>query len=108
MRESFLKKLISTIKCSNCGHKYELVDVKVVGHEDDLWFLSASCSSCDTQGLIVAVIANGKPAEVITDLTEADYRKFVNTEPVGVDDVVDMHIFLQNFDGDFTALFSEE
>lgn len=107
MDEAFLKRLFSTVKCGVCGQKYDVSDVKIVNHEDNLWFLSASCKSCQTNGLIVAVIEDGKVAEVVTDLTAAEFDKFSECEAVDVDDVTDMHNFLKEFDGDFVTLFSE-
>ena len=106
MRDSFLKKLFSKIGCSSCGQKYDVADVTAVGHQDDLWFLSAFCRACETQGLVVVTVEGGKSPDAVGDLTEADREKFAEVEAVGVDDVLDMCNFLKEFDGDFTALFS--
>lgn len=108
MRESFLKRLFAAIKCSACGQKYEEANIKVIDCDGGLWFLSAFCSSCETHGLIVAVVEDDKATQVITDLTEADYDKLACGEVVGVDDLLDMHNFLKDFEGDFVTLFSEE
>ncbi len=107
MDESFLKKVFSTVKCGVCGQKYQVFDVKVINQEDNLWFLSASCSHCQTKGLIVAVIEDSKAVEFVTDLKENEFNKFAQCEVVCSDDVVNMHNFLREFDGDFVALFSE-
>ena len=107
MDEAFLKKLFSTVKCGVCGQKYNVSDVKIVNHEDNLWFLSASCKSCNTNGLIVAVIDDGKISELISELTTDELEKFAHYEVVDVNDVVDMHNFLKEFNGDFVRLFSE-
>lgn len=108
MRESFLKRLFAKIRCSTCGQKYEVADIDVIGHEGEIWFLNACCGSCGTQGLIVAVVEDDEAAEAATDLTEAEDDKFADSEAVGVDDVLDMHSFLKEFEGDFVALFSED
>jgi hypothetical protein len=44
-------------------------------------------------------------AEPVSDLTEAEHSLFAGREKVGADDVLDMHSFLKEFDGDFAALF---
>lgn len=106
MDESFLKKLFSIVKCGVCGQKYQVSDVKIVNHEDDLWFLSASCKSCNTNGLIVAVIEKSKISELVSDLVTSEFDKFSKYEAINVNDVVDMHNFLKEFNGDFVALFS--
>lgn len=108
MREAFLKRVFSMIKCSVCDQRYEAANIKILGHEDELWFLSAFCSSCRTQCLIAAVVKEGDTAEVIIELTEAEYAKFAQSGAVGVDDVLDMHNFLKEFNGNFADLFSKE
>ena len=108
MNEAFLKRLFSKVDCGVCGQRYDTSNIKVLGNEDDLWFLSISCSSCGTQGLIAAVVREGSIEEVTTDLTEADLQRFAGSEAVSADDVIDMHRFLKEFSGDFTGLFSEE
>ena len=106
MREAFLKRLISKVDCGVCGQKYEIANIKVLDQEDGVWFLSVICGSCGTKGLIAAVVQDGSIAQLITDLTEDEYARFENGEAVGVDDVLNMHNFLKEFDGDFSTLFS--
>jgi hypothetical protein len=57
---------------------------------------------------VAAVIKEGKPPELVTDLTEEEYAKFRDVEMVCADDILDIHNFLKAFDGDFWHLFSEE
>ena len=108
MREAFLKRLFAKVNCGVCGQKYDVSNIKILDQEDGLWVLSVYCSSCGTQGLIAAVVQEGNITEVITDLTEAERERFGDSEVVGVDDVLEMHKFLKEFDGDFTSLFSGE
>ncbi len=108
MREAFLKRLFAKVSCGICGQKYDVSNIKILDQEDGLWVLSVYCSSCGTQGLIAAVVHEGNITDVITDLTEAEYERFIGSEAVGVDDVLEMHNFLKGFDGDFASLFSEE
>lgn len=106
MRESFLKRLFSRISCGVCGQKYDAHNIKILDQEEGLWILSVTCNSCGTQGLIAAVVQEGSITEVVTDLTDAEFERFAGGEPVGVDDVLDVHAFLKEFDGDFATLFS--
>lgn len=107
MNEAFLRRLFSKVECSVCGKRYDSSNIKVLDHEEDLWFLSVTCASCGTQGLVAAVVKEGSVvAEPISDLTEAEYSTLAGREEVGVDDVLDMHSFLKEFNGDFVALFS--
>ena len=107
MRDSFLKRLFSKVECGICGQKYDASNIKIVNHEDGLWVLSVYCNACGTQGLIAAVVQEGNIDEVLTDLTEAELEQFVDAEAIVVDEVLDMHNFLKDFDGDFVGLFSQ-
>jgi Pyruvate/2-oxoacid:ferredoxin oxidoreductase delta subunit len=107
MEESLIKKLITSIKCDACGQYYLEDCIDIIEHKEDLWFLKVFCSFCHVRSLVAAIIKEDKKAEVITDLTEAELDKFRDMERVRVDDVLDMHNFLKDFDGDFPRLFRQ-
>jgi hypothetical protein len=106
MDDRFLKKLLSNMKCGVCGQHYQLANIIIIGHQEDLWLLSLYCPGCRNQSLIAAVIKEGKAPEVVTELTEAEKSKLFT--PIGLDDVIDIHTFLNDFSGDFSSLFSDE
>ena len=108
MEEGLIKRLMSSIKCSVCGQRYEVDNINVLGHHQDLWFLSVLCPACQARCLVAAVIKKGKVPEVTTDLTRAELDRFRNVSGVTTDDVLDMLNFLKGFDGDFSWLFSQE
>jgi len=107
MREAFLKRLFSMVKCESCGNDYEVAGIEILGHEDNLWLFSASCSHCQNQGLVAIVVKEGEIGGRVTDLIEAEYERFSRGVVVGVDDVLDMHNFLKEFEGDLTCMLSE-
>ena len=108
MEEKLIKRFMTSIKCSACGQRYEVNNVKVLDHQEDLWFLSVSCSACQTQCLVAAAIKEGKTPKVITDLAEAELDKFKKMDKLTADEMLDMHSFLKGFDGDFSQLFSQK
>ncbi|MCK4963534.1 MAG: hypothetical protein KAS54_00515 [Dehalococcoidia bacterium] len=108
MDERLIKRLMTIISCSVCGERYEGENVRVLGRYTDLWFLSVYCTNCHSQSLVAAVLKDGKHPELVTDLTEEEYTKFREMAVVGADDVLDLHDFLKDFDGDFSRVFSEE
>ena len=108
MEEKLIKRFMTSIKCSVCGQRYEVDNVKVLGHQEDLWFLSVFCSACQTQCLVAAVVKEGRALKVTTDLTEAELDKFKKMDELTADEVLDMHSFLKSFDGDFSQLFSQK
>jgi ribosomal protein L44E len=108
VKENVIKRVMASLKCSVCQQRYEPDNVTVLGQQEDLWFLKVFCPACHTQYLVAAVIKEGKAPEVITDLTEAEWDKFKNAVGLTADEVLDMHNFLKDFDGDFSRLFSRE
>ncbi len=108
VEEGTIKKLMTSAKCSACGQGYEAGNIDVLGHHEDLWFLSVFCPECSTQYLVAAIVSEEKVSEVITDLTEAELDRFRGAGGLTVDEVLDMHNFLNDFDGDFYGLFCRQ
>lgn len=80
-------------------------NVNVLGHRHDIWFLSVFCPSCQSQGLVAAVVREEREEEPVAELMEVT-KKGRDKRPVEMDEVLDMHNFLKSFDGDFACLFS--
>lgn len=108
MDEGLIKRLIASIKCGSCGQYYEEDHIEVIEHSDELWFMKVFCSSCHVRCLVAAIIREDARPEIITDLTREEMEKFKSMDSVGDDDLLDMHGFLENFDGDFPRLFRQE
>ena len=104
VNESIIKRLMSSVKCAVCEQCYEENSIKIIGHQEDLWFLSVFCSACHSRFLVAAVIKEDMAPKVITDLTEAEQEKFRNIDKLIANDVLDMHNFLKDFDGDLSQL----
>jgi len=108
LEENLIKKLMASMKCNVCGQHYEADNIEVLGHEENLWFLRILCVACHTQYLAAAVIKEDSVPELITDLTEAELDKFSNMGRLTADELLDMHNFLKDFDGDFSRFFNQE
>ena len=108
MEEGLIKRLMASMKCGVCGQTYEAGSINILGHYEDLWFLNALCPACHSRCLVAAVIKEGKVLEITTDLTEAELDKFKNAGSLAADEVLDMHNFLKDFEGDFSRLFSQK
>jgi hypothetical protein len=105
MEERVVKKLMTSVKCTDCGKNYQVRDVKILGNHEDLWFLQVSCSSCHNRYLITAVINEDGNPDMVSDLTGAELTRFKDSNTPTDDDVLDMHSFLKDFNGDFSGLF---
>jgi len=105
--KNFIERLMSSAKCRVCGQRYEVNNIKVFGHQKDLWLVALSCSACHTRYLAVINIEEGIVPNVISDLTEVERDKFSSLDMLTADDVLDMYSFLKDFNGDFTQLFGQ-
>jgi hypothetical protein len=106
-------------RCSVCHRGFEPDDVHVLSRKSDMWMLMVSCGECQARNFVAAVIGDGDAEEAqlaLRRLGEEHVRTRVGIEPedegepgepVSVDDVLEIHEFLQGFDGDFQALFRE-
>ena len=106
-------------RCSVCHRGFEPDDVHVLSRKSDMWMLMVSCGECQARNFVAAVIGDGDAEEAQlalrrlgeehvrtrTDIEPGD--EGVPGEPVSVDDVIEIHQFLQGFDGDFKALFRD-
>jgi len=105
MEERIVKKLMTSVKCTGCGQKYEMRDVKILGNHEDLYFLQVTCSSCHGRYMLTAVINDKNNPDIVSDLTDEEFTKFKDAGAPNTNDVLDMHAYLKDFDGDFSGLF---
>jgi len=108
VEESLIKRLVASVKCGVCGQRYELENISILGHRQDLWYMEAHCSACHTQSLVAVVVKADGLREVITDLSDTELDKFKDMGVLTADDVLDMHNFLKEFSGDFSQFFNRE
>jgi len=105
MEERIVKKLMSAVKCNQCGQLYQLDNVQVMGHQHDMWYFNVYCNSCHSQFFIAATV-NSDKTSIVSDLTAADLTRLQKASPLTSDDVLDMHSHLKNYQGDIARLFN--
>jgi hypothetical protein len=106
-------------RCRVCHRHYEAADVEIISRQDEMWMMSVECTDCHARNFVAAVLNEGDPAQAelaLRRLTELNQQDEPIAPPIGVAappdgervsaaDVVDMHEFLADFDGDFAAMF---
>ncbi|MFC1911622.1 hypothetical protein ACFLXG_00470 [Chloroflexota bacterium] len=108
MEDRLIKRLMTSLKCDSCGQHYEVYNIDILGHREDMWFLRVFCPACHTQCLVAAVVKEGRAPAAASDLTDIELKDFRDAGDVEVEDVLNMHVFLKDFDGDFSRLFARE
>jgi hypothetical protein len=108
-------------RCGVCHRSYEPEDVHVLSRKPDFWMMLVQCTDCQAKSFVAAVMKDGDPKEArmalrqlteqaesgtVTIETEAPDEVIIQGDPVSATDVLDMHEFLDSFDGDFQKLFT--
>ena len=133
-QERILRKLFMEQHCLHCGCPYDPTNVMVLARRSEVWMVMISCADCtqkDTyvvkfppqlqgQRRITSYRLSKPPASTplpeesqspstLPDLPETPlaHPSQLPSTSVNVDDVLDMHLFLKNFNGDFQRLFAE-
>ena len=107
MNEHLIKKLVSTVKCNVCGEHYEVNHIDIIGHRNGTWFLNIFCPTCDRKSFVAAIIKKENDHEIVTDLTRKEFSASFQATFINSNDLLDLHNFLKDFDGDFIKLFSQ-
>jgi hypothetical protein len=58
--------------------------------------------------MVAAIIREDKQPKLITDLTEDEIEKFKGIADIDGNDLLAMHDFLKNYDGDLSDMFQQE
>ena len=54
------------------------------------------------------MVKESRAPAVVSDLNDIELNKFRDGGVVEVEDVLSMHVFLKDFDGDFSQIFTKE
>jgi hypothetical protein len=124
-QERLIRRLFTTQHCSHCLSAYEEENVTVLARRSEVWMVMVSCASCGRKGIFVVSFPGSSRSErrraileaealgegalteaVLADEPPLGAEAHPPGNPVTADDVIDMHLFLKRFDGNFAALFS--
>jgi len=108
-------------RCVVCHRDFHSEDIHVISRKPDMWTMLVECTDCHARNFVAAVLSDGDPEDAqlaLRKLSEKAIRSIQEAEDTGIEleapadgprinagDVVDMHQFLKEFDGDFRALF---
>lgn len=111
-------------RCVVCHRAYEYTDITSVQRKPGVWTLMVECEQCRSRNYIAAVTSDGTTDDAILEVQSLTRRALGETPnnsfsmeredeaeaqrfgtPVTAGDVIDMHDFLKDFDGNFERLF---
>jgi hypothetical protein len=105
-------------RCSVCHRTFGPDDVHVLSRKPDVWMMVVQCVDCQARNFVAALIGDSDPAEARSalrqlsiehqsEIVEVEPEPEKTGDPVSVDDLIDMHEFLNSFDGNFQSLFRQ-
>ncbi|MCC6313970.1 MAG: hypothetical protein IT337_08135 [Thermomicrobiales bacterium] len=108
-------------RCSVCHNDFGDDDIQVVSRRDDMWMMVVTCAECHGRNFVAAVLGDGDPNQAQLALrrlsedtreepAKADWEEEIPEPgpPVTLDDVIEMHELLKEFDGDFQRRFRRD
>jgi hypothetical protein len=104
--DPLLRQLISTFRCQVCRSTFESERVRIAARHEQLWVVSVRCHRCRNQQMFWFALSERNRGDTPGDLTSEEQERFSAMAPVSSDDVLDMHLFLADFKGDFQQLFA--
>src|SRR5690242_16111485 len=101
----FIRDRARFYNCPVCGRSLKGCDVQVLSHEDDRYHLQGTCGQCQIAFVVVLASAGG----AVEDIGAADPVKepVVEAEPISVDEILDLHVFLKGFQGTLKELIHQ-
>jgi hypothetical protein len=124
-QERIILRLFAEQHCPRCGSQYQAESVLVLARRSEVWMIMIFCASCHQKDTFVVKF----PVEMQGRSRVTSYRLSrppstplpeglqepppetplapTSTMPVTSDDVLDMYLFLKDFNGDFQRLFTE-
>jgi DNA-directed RNA polymerase subunit RPC12/RpoP len=109
--EGWLTSEMAAFACAACGQPYGEGHIRLLARREELWFVDLSCPHCGSQA--VAIVTVQLEAEAV-DAASSDARQTALASPlaspalpaVSVDDVIDAHALLRDFEGDVHQLIA--
>lgn len=102
----FIRDRARFYNCPVCGRSLKGCDVQVLSHEDERFHLQVTCAQCQVTFIVVLAIAGGAVEDVEVE-TEQAVEATTHVEPISVDEIIDLHLFLKTFQGTLKELIQQ-
>ena len=105
-KHRMILQLINNLRCVECGRLYDAEDFALLRRRENVWLLSARCRHCNELCQVVILLPTAEETEISSELSIEEAKTIADLPPISSDDVLDLHLFMQDFDGDFELLFA--
>jgi hypothetical protein len=103
----FIRDRARFYNCPVCGRSLKGCDVQVLSHEEERFQLQVTCAQCQVTFIVVLAIAGGAVEEIETKTPEPVADPLPAVEPISVDEILDLHLYLKSFQGTLTELIHQ-
>ncbi len=112
----FIRDRARFYNCPVCGRSLKGCDIQVLSHEEERFHLQVTCAQCQVTFIVVLAVAgagvddvNGMETFETVEAVEGTHRAAPrhDPEPVTVDEILDVHLFLKSFQGTLKELIQQ-
>jgi hypothetical protein len=103
----FIRDRARFYNCPVCGRSLKGCDVQVLSHEDERFHLQVTCAQCQVTFIVVLAIAGGAMEEIEAATPQPAEEPLPAAEPISVDEILDLHLYLKNFQGTLKELIHQ-
>ena len=103
----FIRDRARFYNCPVCGRSLKGCDIQVLSHEEERFHLQVTCGQCQVTFIVVLAIAGGAVEEIEAATVEPAEEPVVAREPISVDEILDLHLYLKNFQGTLKELIHQ-
>jgi hypothetical protein len=103
----FIRDRARFYNCPVCGRSLKGCDIQVLSHEEDRFHIQVTCAQCQVTFIVVLAIAGGAVEELSTIVEEPQPEPVAAAEPISVDEILDLHLYLKSFQGTLRELIHQ-
>jgi hypothetical protein len=106
----FIRDRARFYNCPVCGRSLKGCDVQVLSHEEERFHIQVTCAQCQVTFIVVLAIAGGGIEEIAAATpgpAEGRDPEPAAKEPISVDEILDLHLFLKAYQGKLTELIQQ-
>ena len=97
-----LREQAKDYDCKVCGGNHARSEIRLLGRLEAAWIVRVTCWQCKTAIKLLVYVDRERPSLASLKERPVHARK----PPVSLDEVIDAHEFLEQFEGDVRALFA--
>jgi hypothetical protein len=114
----FIRDRARFYNCPVCGRSLKGCDIQVLSHEDERFHLQVTCAQCQVTFIVVLAVAGSGVEEIetmgtpvtsitISSSTSPSMESHPDPEPITIDEILDVHLYLKNFQGTLKDLLQQ-